>query len=361
MRFGVGRDQPGVVIFLTLGTGVGSGVFVDGILVPNTEFGQMEIRGRPAERRSAAAARIKRGLSWKAWAADLDEHLDRIQQLMWPNLMIVGGGVSKSADKFIPRLTVRCPGRSRPAAQRCRDHRRGDRRGRVVARGPGRLVRHRAGLHRRRPGDTGRGAGPPTRRLTARPLVACRPCARRAARVTGVSSRAQTCRRRAPFVRTRRPTMTTPTAASADPTTARMFIGGEPVDALDGQTFEVVNPATGEVIATVPLGGKADVDRAVEAAQKAFDGAAGRSGRPPSAAGRSEVRRPGQEEHRGARPDRPRERRQADHRRRAASRSRSASCSSTTPAPRTSTSARRSRRRCPGSTSRCASRSAWSG
>src|SRR6476659_3953834 len=109
MRFGIGRDQPGVVIFLTLGTGVGSGVFVDGKLVPNTEFGQMEIRGRAAERRSAAAARIKRGLSWKAWAADLDEHLDRIQQLMWPNLMIIGGGVSKSADRFVPRLTVRCP------------------------------------------------------------------------------------------------------------------------------------------------------------------------------------------------------------------------------------------------------------
>ncbi len=109
MRFGVGKGQPGVVIFLTLGTGVGSGVFNDGILVPNTEFGQMEIRGRPAERRSAAAARVRRGLSWKAWAADLDEHMDRIQQLMWPNLMILGGGVSKSADKFIPRLTVHCP------------------------------------------------------------------------------------------------------------------------------------------------------------------------------------------------------------------------------------------------------------
>ena len=108
MRFGVGREQPGVVIFLTLGTGVGSGVFVDGTLVPNTEFGQMEIRGRAAEKRSAAAARTRRGLSWKAWTTDLDEHLDRIQQLMWPNLMILGGGVSKSADKFIPRLTVRC-------------------------------------------------------------------------------------------------------------------------------------------------------------------------------------------------------------------------------------------------------------
>ncbi|MEA2611981.1 MAG: polyphosphate glucokinase [Chloroflexota bacterium] len=108
MRFGVGQGKAGVVIFLTLGTGVGSGVFNDGILVPNTEFGQMEIRGRPAERRSAAAARVRRGLSWKAWASDLDEHLDRIQQLMWPNLMIIGGGVSKSPDKFIPRLTVRC-------------------------------------------------------------------------------------------------------------------------------------------------------------------------------------------------------------------------------------------------------------
>lgn len=109
MRFGVGKDRPGVVIFLTLGTGVGSGVFVDGTLVPNTEFGQMEIRGRPAERRSAAAARVRRGLSWKAWSEDLDEHLHRIDDLMWPNLFILGGGVSKNADKFIPRLTVRCP------------------------------------------------------------------------------------------------------------------------------------------------------------------------------------------------------------------------------------------------------------
>jgi polyphosphate glucokinase len=109
MRFGVGAGKPGVVIFLTLGTGVGSGVFVDGTLVPNTEFGQMEIRGRPAERRSAAAARVRRGLSWKAWAMDLDEHLQRIEDLMWPKLFILGGGVSKNADKFVPRLTTRTP------------------------------------------------------------------------------------------------------------------------------------------------------------------------------------------------------------------------------------------------------------
>lgn len=109
MRFGVGAGKRGVVIFLTLGTGVGSGVFTDGVLVPNTEFGQMEIRGRPAERRSAAAARVRRGLSWKAWAADLDEHLERIEDLMWPTLMILGGGVSKNGDRFIPRLHRRAP------------------------------------------------------------------------------------------------------------------------------------------------------------------------------------------------------------------------------------------------------------
>lgn len=109
MRFGVGAGRRGVVIFLTLGTGVGSGVFVDGTLVPNTEFGQMEIRGRPAERRSASAARTRRGLSWKAWANDVDEHLQRIEDLMWPTLFILGGGVSKNGDKFIPRLQRRTP------------------------------------------------------------------------------------------------------------------------------------------------------------------------------------------------------------------------------------------------------------
>ena len=97
----------------------------------------MEIRGRAAERRSAAAARVKRGLSWKAWAADLDEHLDRIDQLMWPNLMILGGGVSKNADKFVPRLTVALSGRPGAAAQRRGDHRRGDRGRRGRSGGPG--------------------------------------------------------------------------------------------------------------------------------------------------------------------------------------------------------------------------------
>jgi polyphosphate glucokinase len=107
MRFGAGVGERGVVFVLTLGTGLGSGMFNDGVLVPNTELGHMEIRGRDAERRSAAVARTRRGLSWKAWASDLDEHLHAIDRLFSPNLIILGGGVSKNADRFIPRLTVR--------------------------------------------------------------------------------------------------------------------------------------------------------------------------------------------------------------------------------------------------------------
>lgn len=109
MRFGAGEGKDGVVLVLTLGTGVGSALFNDGKLVPNTELGHMEIRGRDAERRSAAAARTRRGLSWKAWSSDLDEHLHAIDKILWPGLIILGGGVSKRADRFISRLTVRPP------------------------------------------------------------------------------------------------------------------------------------------------------------------------------------------------------------------------------------------------------------
>jgi polyphosphate glucokinase len=109
MRLGAGVGKHGVVLVLTLGTGLGSGLFIDGVLVPNAELGHMEIRGKDAERRSAAIARVRRGLSWKAWAADLDEHLIAIDRLFSPSLIILGGGVSKNADKFVPYLTVRVP------------------------------------------------------------------------------------------------------------------------------------------------------------------------------------------------------------------------------------------------------------
>jgi polyphosphate glucokinase len=106
VRFGAARGRRDTVILLTLGTGVGSAIFTEGVLVPNTELGHMEIRGRDAERRSAAAARLRRGLSWRAWAADLDEHMHAIERLFSPGLFIIGGGVSKNGDKFLPRLTV---------------------------------------------------------------------------------------------------------------------------------------------------------------------------------------------------------------------------------------------------------------
>ena len=107
MRFGAGMGQRGTVFLITLGTGTGSALFYNGMLVPNLELGHMEIRGRDAERQSAAAARIRRGISWKAWAQDLDEHLLAIEKLFSPKLFIIGGGVSKRSERFIPRLTVR--------------------------------------------------------------------------------------------------------------------------------------------------------------------------------------------------------------------------------------------------------------
>ncbi len=107
MRLGAGMGRRGTVFLITLGTGTGSALFYNGMLVPNLELGHMEIRGRDAEKRSAAAARVRRGLSWKAWAADLDEHLLEIEKLFSPQLFIIGGGVSKRGDQFIPRLTVR--------------------------------------------------------------------------------------------------------------------------------------------------------------------------------------------------------------------------------------------------------------
>ncbi|HEX5826738.1 MAG TPA: ROK family protein [Candidatus Limnocylindrales bacterium] len=107
MRFGAGVGERGTVFLITLGTGTGSALFYDGQLVPNLELGHMEIRGRDAERRSAAAARLRRGISWKAWAMDLDEHLLAIEKLFSPKMFIIGGGVSKRSERFIPRLTVR--------------------------------------------------------------------------------------------------------------------------------------------------------------------------------------------------------------------------------------------------------------
>jgi len=108
MRFGVGRENArGVVIMLTLGTGIGSAIFTDGQLVPNTEFGHLKIRGKDAEWRASDAARKRKKLTWKKYAKRLQEYLTEMENLFWPDLFIIGGGLSKQADKFLPLLEIR--------------------------------------------------------------------------------------------------------------------------------------------------------------------------------------------------------------------------------------------------------------
>jgi polyphosphate glucokinase len=107
MRWGAGRGIEGVVLMLTLGTGIGTSLFVEGRLVPNTELGHIEIRGKDAEHRASDSARKRDDLSWREYAERLDEYLHRIEDLLWPDLIVIGGGISKKADKFLPHLTAR--------------------------------------------------------------------------------------------------------------------------------------------------------------------------------------------------------------------------------------------------------------
>lgn len=107
MRFGAGRDRKGVVIMLTLGTGIGSAVFLDGKLLPNTEFGHLKIRGKDAEKRASEKVREDKKLSWREWADRISEYLQELEKLFSPDLFIIGGGVSKKADKFLPHITTR--------------------------------------------------------------------------------------------------------------------------------------------------------------------------------------------------------------------------------------------------------------
>lgn len=107
VRWGAGRDENGVVLMLTLGTGIGTSLFAGGRLVPNTEFGHIEVRGEDAEYRAADSARKRDDLSWKEYAKRLDEYLHRIEFLLWPDLIVIGGGISKKSEKFFPHLTAR--------------------------------------------------------------------------------------------------------------------------------------------------------------------------------------------------------------------------------------------------------------
>ncbi len=105
MTFGAGAGEQGTVLLLTFGTGIGSALFTEGVLVPNTEFGHIEIRGKEAEKRASENVREIHELSWGKWAGRVDEYLEHMEQLISPRLIIVGGGISKRWEKFVPLLT----------------------------------------------------------------------------------------------------------------------------------------------------------------------------------------------------------------------------------------------------------------
>ena len=109
MRFGAGRDVPGVVLIATLGTGIGTALFVDGRLVPNTELGHLELDGYDAEKRAASSVKTNEGLSYKAWSKRLQRYFSHVEMLLSPDLIIVGGGISKKSEKFLPRLELQAP------------------------------------------------------------------------------------------------------------------------------------------------------------------------------------------------------------------------------------------------------------
>lgn len=106
MKFGAGRGRDGVVLIITIGTGLGTAIFVNGQLLPNAELGHLEIDCYDAELRASDAARKREKLSWKKWAKRFNRYLLTLEKLLWPDLIILGGGVSKKADRFLPYLTV---------------------------------------------------------------------------------------------------------------------------------------------------------------------------------------------------------------------------------------------------------------
>lgn len=109
MTFGAGKNQPGTTILVTIGTGLGTAIFHNGQLLPNTELGHIEIKGEDAETRASDAARQREDLSWEKFAKRLNRYLGKLEYLFWPDLFILGGGVIKKHEKFLPLLTLRTP------------------------------------------------------------------------------------------------------------------------------------------------------------------------------------------------------------------------------------------------------------
>ncbi|GAA3375024.1 ROK family protein [Streptomyces sannanensis] len=104
MSFGAGRDRTGTVMLLTFGTGIGSALFRDGLLVPNTELGHLELGGHDAEKYASTKVKEDEGLNWSRWAHRVQKYLTHVEMLFSPELFIIGGGVSRKAEKFIPLI-----------------------------------------------------------------------------------------------------------------------------------------------------------------------------------------------------------------------------------------------------------------
>lgn len=104
MHFGAGRDRRGTVILLTFGTGIGSALFVNGALVPNTELGHLELHGHDAERKASSKAREDEELTWEHWARRVQKYLAHVEMLFSPELFIIGGGVSRKSQKFLHHI-----------------------------------------------------------------------------------------------------------------------------------------------------------------------------------------------------------------------------------------------------------------
>jgi polyphosphate glucokinase len=108
-KYGAAEGKDGLVLMVTLGTGIGTALIADGRLVPNTELGHLIIDGLDAEEFAAESARERHNLDWAQWAAHVDRYLHEMERLLWPDLIIIGGGVSKEHEEFMPLLTLRAP------------------------------------------------------------------------------------------------------------------------------------------------------------------------------------------------------------------------------------------------------------
>jgi len=104
LHYGAARQVPGTVLLLTLGTGIGSALFVDGRLVPNTELGHLQVQGREAELRAAGRVKVEQNLSWDAWADELNLVLKELHALLWPDLIVLCGGITEEPEKFMHKL-----------------------------------------------------------------------------------------------------------------------------------------------------------------------------------------------------------------------------------------------------------------